>query len=99
MPRFTALPITVEAHQFTGATTLMPEAFIRAIPQHREGGAGVVQTARGLVPIELGDWIMRGAGGDFTVMSNAAFEAAFQEQVAESERVKRPYHRKEHAHV
>jgi hypothetical protein len=78
MPRFRALPVVVEAHQFTGSVNLWPDPFLRAVVRHLPGGITEVMTADGLRQVRNNDWLVYGPGG-FSVMHEAAFEAMFEE--------------------
>lgn len=90
MPRFVARPIVVEAHQYDGAT--LPPDFALAVKQHLSTGLVQVNTGDGPRPCKYGDWIVRGASGEFSVVKDAAFEMMFEEQQAPT---KRAYTRRE----
>lgn len=80
MPRFTALPVTVEAHQWAGHMHMLPEPFRIAIRTHRPGGMIEVMTGDGIRQCRHEDWIVRGPDGQFSVMRAAAFEAMYGPQ-------------------
>lgn len=95
MPRFTALPFVVEAHQWKGNVAPMPDEFRLGLSVSPDGRA-LVPTEDGLRPANHGDWIVRGSSGAFSVIHAAAFETMFQEQgLLPEEPVKRAYNRRE----
>ena len=88
MPRYTARPLTVEAHQWTGHVAEWPESFRLAVRGHKVGGIIEVMTGDGVRQCKHGDWIVAGPDGTFTVQRAAMFEtwfAPFQPQVEEIE--------------
>lgn len=90
MPRFVARPVMVEAHQWTGHTHLMPEAFRLAVRGHRAGGIIEVMTGDGVRQCKHEDWIVHGPDGSFSVQRNAMFETWFAPVVPAIEPVAQP---------
>ncbi len=94
MPRFVARPVVVEAVQYTGGQ--LPPSFALGIARHRLDGLDI-HTEDGLRHCKVSDWVFRDWNGQFWVMSDARFEAMFEEQVEvafPTERVKRAYTRR-----
>jgi hypothetical protein len=81
MPRFVALPVTVEAYEWTGHLHMFPDAFRMAVRRQNHNGTVDVMTDDGLRSCRHGDWIVRGPNGDFSVLRGATFETMYQEHV------------------
>lgn len=100
MPRFIARPVTVEAYCWEGNGAMLPDDFRLAMSVMPDGTARVSGVNGTSKTAQRGDWLVRGSDGLIVAMKAAAFEVAFEEITAEPvDRVKRPYNRKEHAHV
>lgn len=91
MPRFVAIPIQIEAFQYDGHISLMPDSFRMTLLRHLNDGTIEIRTGDGARSCKYGDWIVHGPDGLFSVMRNATFEAMFTPHVAEvaAERSKR----------
>jgi len=93
MPRFIASPVVVEAHSWEGNTVLMPDEFRLAVSPLPDGRA-MVQTMDGAQVAQRGDYVVRGADGDFVVVKAAKFETLFQAAEPDAP-AKRAYNRRE----
>lgn len=83
MPRFVAKPTIVEAIQYDGHMSLMPESFRLTLRRHLADGTVEIMTGDGARACKYGDWIVHGPDGLFSVMRNATFEAMFTPHVVQ----------------
>ena len=88
MPRYTAKPISVEAHRYNGNTLNLEGEFNRVIMDFRPGGRAIVRTPGGMLPLDVGDWLVRDASGVVMPVSAGTFERTY----APAEPVVEPSH-------
>lgn len=97
MPKFRKKPIVIEARQFTEESAYGLLAWINL--SVREGymarldgrtGRLIVPTMRGGLGASIGDWIIRGIGGEFYPCPQEVFSETYEEVQDEAERGEAP---------
>lgn len=89
MARFYARPNTVEAYQYHGNTLNFEGAFNAAVTKYQPGSRALVSYRGIVLPLEVGDWLVRGADGVVTPVTASAFEQTFQPMTDETVSEKR----------
>ena len=77
MSRYRKKPVVIEAVQYDGT---FPLAFLGPDEKVRHGGDGklVIQTLEGAMTAQVGDWIIRGIGGELYPCKPDIFAATYE---------------------
>lgn len=78
MPRFTPRPLTIEAHRYDGSTLNLEGDFNRVIVNLTPGGRATVRTPGGMLPLNVGDWLVRDASGVVMPVGAGTFERTYE---------------------
>ena len=78
--RFRKKPVVVEAVKFTGKNDLELAMFVgeNGYDPDERGPSWVIRTLEGEMRCDVGDWIVKGAVGEFYPVKPDAFEATFE---------------------
>lgn len=77
MPKFTKLPVTIEAVQFTPGHFYAVEEFVGGAAEFRDGEL-IIATLEGPLRAAPYDWIIKGVKGEFYPCKPDIFEATYE---------------------
>lgn len=78
MPRFVAKPSIVEAHQYHGHTLNLDGGFNAVIVSMVPSGRALVRVPGGVLPLDVGDWLVRDPSGIVWPISAGTFERTYE---------------------
>lgn len=78
MARFTSVPHVVEAWRFDGSAAGLPLDVASHVAARRTGDGCEVETAEGVRLCRVGDWLVRGEGGDLVHIPAARFGLLYE---------------------
>jgi hypothetical protein len=76
---FVALPVEVQAVQWTGEFADLPRHWRTKNALHMVGGRLIVETVHGPLPAEIGDFLVLGVSNEFYPMPRATFAYRYAE--------------------
>lgn len=78
MPFFTKKPVTIEARQFTGESSMSDLLqWIGSNGTTNPSGLLFISTLEGVMVANIGDWIIKGVRGEFYPCKPDIFEATY----------------------
>ncbi len=79
MPKYRKLPVVIEAVQYNGPDTSLPEHIRAKVLINHTFGICHIDTREGTLQCEPGDWLIVGVEGEVYPCSDAIFRKTYEE--------------------